>query len=184
MSPHAIDLWILQNLYAHRTFEATLVAIGASELGEWYVIGGLMLIAVILLLRLKQFAYAQGIVLSVASATVATIFLKVLVGRARPPIEYWAYHETGNSFPSAHAALSLALFGFLAFMVWRSRLSQKLRLTLAIGCYALIVAIGFTRLYLGVHYFSDVVGGYLLGGVCLWVAMWATRMLEKKHSSA
>ncbi|GAB6169347.1 phosphatase PAP2 family protein [Clostridium carnis] len=83
--------------------------------------------------------------------------LKNLIGRERPFITY-GYEIIGNkpnsfSFPSASAALSFTMFGVFLF--------NKNRYNLVIGVFALIVAI--SRIYLGVHYFSDVLGGIILG---------------------
>ena len=169
---------VLQALYAARETHVVLVSIYVSELGEWYTTLG---IAVILALRLamrEKFATAQAILLSVVTSSIATLILKSVIARPRPPQEFWAYGETWYSFPSAHAAMSLALYGFIAYIAWRTPARKSVRRIVTSLMIALILTIGFTRLYLGVHYLSDVVAGYLLGGACLWLGIWSERILK------
>lgn len=176
----SIDFHVLLSLYSLRDLKVTYAMLWLSQLGEWYVIGGLTCIVCILLLRRRHFAYAQGLALSFGTSFVATALLKLLVGRSRPPMEYWAYHESGNAFPSAHAALSLAFFGFLIYLISLSDAHKVWRI-LTIGLLAaLTAAIGFSRLYLGVHYFSDVIGGFLLASACLWLGITTTRILKAR----
>ena len=86
---------------------------------------------------------------------------KFLIRRLRPvePV----YLESSYSFPSAHSTLAVVLYGFIFYYLWRQtkKRSQK-NLILVLGIL-LILAIGFSRIYLGVHFFTDVAGGYFLG---------------------
>ncbi len=178
-----IDTYLLQTLFALREPHAVIAFIWVSQFGEWYVTGGLAVALGLWLTLRERFALAQGIVLSVATSAVAAVVIKTLVARARPPQEFWAYTESGFSFPSAHAAMSLAFYGFLIWLLWRSNLSRAWRTLGAVILSLLILAIGFSRLYLGVHYFSDVLGGYVVGALCLWLALWATKILQRRRSS-
>ena len=79
--------------------------------------------------------------------------------------------EAGNSFPSGHVVRSVIVYGLAAFIVYRLA-EREWRGRLAAAAAAVIVAaISFDRVYLGVHWLSDVVGGLLLGSVCLLVSM-------------
>jgi membrane-associated phospholipid phosphatase len=166
----SLDLHVLQVLYAMREPHAVLGFIWVSQLGEWYVIGGVGLCAALWL--------AQGIILAVATSAVATALIKILVHRARPDAYFQAYTETSYSFPSAHAAMSFAFYGFLAWMVWHSRAPRMARGAAAVLLAVLILLIGFSRLYLGIHYPSDVLAGYALGAPCLWFAVWTAKTLR------
>jgi undecaprenyl-diphosphatase len=99
--------------------------------------------------------------------------LKIVIHRPRPPYAEAYYRATGFSFPSGHAMMSLVAFGMLAYLLIAFR-ARGARTHVAVSALAvcLIVLIGFSRLYLGVHYFSDVVGGYAAGTV--WVAACAS----------
>ncbi len=95
-------------------------------------------------------------------ASASTAWLKTLFARPRPD---FALQELADfSFPSGHATGAVAFYGFLAWLALRRGwLSPAPALALGLGAAGLI---GFSRLYLGVHYLSDVLGGYLVGG--LW----------------
>ena len=87
-------------------------------------------------------------------------FIKALVKRARPPQIYHLVKETNYSFPSGHSMSAMAGYGLLIIEVQKGSLKYKtiIKVFLAI----MIFLIGLSRIYLGVHYFSDVIGGFLL----------------------
>jgi len=93
-------------------------------------------------------------------------WLKVFIERSRPLGEALSVAR-GYSFPSGHAMLSLVFYGFLANLILSPARRSKKAWWGAIGIYILIFIIGFSRLYLNVHYTSDVLAGYLLGTVFL-----------------
>jgi membrane-associated phospholipid phosphatase len=176
----SIDTSVLSALYAVRDPNTVLAFIWISELGSAVLVAGLAVVLALWLTLRRKFALAQGIILAVATSGIATFLVKSAVARARPPLSFWAYIESGYSFPSAHAALAVAFYGFLAFIVWHSGMSTaRKRAKLIILC-TLILVIGFSRLYLGVHYLSDILGGYLLGAACLWLGIKTTRMLQDR----
>lgn len=88
--------------------------------------------------------------------------LKMIFQRPRPA-DPWLVHETGFSFPSGHSMVSMAFYGFLIYLVWRCVTNQKLKYTLTAVLGVLILLIGLSRIYLGVHYVTDVLGGFLIG---------------------
>lgn len=82
----------------------------------------------------------------------------------------------GNSFPSGHMVRTVLVYGLLAFVVWRLARARNARAIAVVLAGALVLLEGLDRLYLGVHWESDVVGGALLGGTCLLAAMlWLDR---------
>jgi membrane-associated phospholipid phosphatase len=83
--------------------------------------------------------------------------------------------ERGFSFPSGHSMLGMAAWGIAAVVVGRSRLPPGVRLTAVAGVVVLIGLIGLSRVYLGVHYPTDVVAGWLAGGVGVLVFAHLTR---------
>jgi len=97
---------------------------------------------------------------------------KIILYRQRP-IEIGAYDEIFYSFPSGHAVISVAFFGFITYFLLQYIGAWRNRLNISFAVIMLIAAIGFSRLYLGAHFLSDVIGGYLLGmlwliiGICL-----------------
>lgn len=95
---------------------------------------------------------------------------KEVFHRARPD-RWLVHHELSYAYPSGHATLSLAFYGLWVRHAWTSDLSETVRWPLAGVLTLLIVGIGWSRLALGAHWGTDVIGGYLLGGVCLSLAL-------------
>jgi undecaprenyl-diphosphatase len=123
----------------------------------------------------KQRTVALVWVLCGVGVGVCNSRLKHDFDRDRPPFkDQWVY-EDNESFPSGHSSGSMALFGLLGYLMVRATFSWRVRLLAIVGTALLILAVGFSRIYLGAHYFSDVLGGYLLGTV--WLLLGIT-MLE------
>jgi undecaprenyl-diphosphatase len=104
----------------------------------------------------------------IASISSAYI-LKLTIQRPRPL--GGIVEETLFSFPSAHAVLSAAFYGFIIYLILQSGKNRTFKFFGSAGLLILIILIGFSRLYLGVHYLSDVVVGYLLGGLWLLIGI-------------
>ncbi|HER41011.1 MAG TPA: phosphatase PAP2 family protein, partial [Salinimicrobium catena] len=97
----------------------------------------------------------------------ANIALKRAFDRARPTIEHLVVVKT-LSYPSGHAMSAMAFYGFLTYLVFQIKMKHWLRAILASIFIFLILAIGISRIYLGVHFPSDVAGGFIAG--LIWVA--------------
>lgn len=133
-----------------------------------------------LLLRAKDRVSAAFLVCAALGAAVALEAAKIAVGRPRPPLPLQLILETNYSFPSGHVTGVVAVFGAMAVVahVHGARASVVFPLWAA-----LVIAVMLDRLYLGVHWFSDVVGGLLLGAAILLLAISVRRLVEGCHSS-
>lgn len=167
----ALDLRVLKALYAIRAYDASVFFIGVSQLAAPSTILGLLLLSFVILAHQRRFRDTLGLVIAVAGSAGIVFLLKDVVERPRPDLFYQAYTETGSSFPSAHAAAAISLYGFLAYLAWRDSSSRIVRAAAFIASAMVILAVGFARLYLGVHYLSDVLAGYLVGGAALFIAI-------------
>jgi len=125
--------------------------------------------------------YLEGIFLNLCLIVtwVTMILLKLFFGRGRPPGEHLIL-VTGFSFPSGHAMISMAFYGFIAYLVGMNFPGRKGKL-LVLVLYLLILLIGISRVYLNVHYASDVLAGYLLGGVLLFIFIKGLQIYKKTH---
>ena len=172
---------ILQYLFAHRDITTTLFFICISELGSTIFVCGIALCVGLLLVYRRTFALAVGLAVSVLGSGAAALLVKELVHRTRPEVAYQAYLETGFSFPSGHATLAAALYGFLIYLTYRMLPAGYARTTALTVCTLLIALITFSRLYLGVHYLSDVIGGLLLGGLFVWIGHVVAGKIERRN---
>ncbi|MDY2777839.1 MAG: phosphatase PAP2 family protein [Collinsella sp.] len=97
--------------------------------------------------------------LNLGLSTVLNILLKELVQRPRPEGFRLAV-ESGFSFPSGHSMAAMAFFGLIVWLIWRHEGDRRLRALLSAAFCIVILMVGVSRVYLGVHYASDVVGGF------------------------
>lgn len=115
------------------------------------------------------------------SAYLVMVFLKNIIARPRPAGEVFTV-AYGYSFPSGHAMLSMAYYGFLACLLI-SRNQGWWRIIPGVGLGILILLIGFSRIYLNVHYTSDVVAGFGLGLLVLWINWQFLRRYHDRQAS-
>lgn len=94
--------------------------------------------------------------------------LKLLFSRPRP-IHLALIKETGYSFPSGHAMASMAFYGFLIYILWQTKVKRSVKIGMTALLWLLILLIGISRIYLGVHYASDVIAGFSLSVVYLMI---------------
>jgi membrane-associated phospholipid phosphatase len=154
-------------LHAHATDPLTTFFEGVTRLGNGIVLAGVAAIAAYLLARRRMFADAVLMVLAYCGAEVLSYGLKLGFKRDRPFFTDPIATANTYSFPSGHATVSVATYGALAFVLAR-RVRGPARFAI-LGTAALLVSlIGFSRLYLGVHFLSDVIAGYSAG--IAWVA--------------
>ena len=140
-----------------------------SFLGWYPVAAALSAAAVLSLLALRRWVDGLALGLVVLSASVA-YGLKALLGRARPDYAIIEPVPESFGFPSGHAAFAMLLGGFLAFLAFRHVANPWLRWGIVAGLALLVLGVGTARIYLGVHWPSDVAGGYLYGATVLAVA--------------
>jgi undecaprenyl-diphosphatase len=106
------------------------------------------------------------------------VILKNLFGRPRPE-DPLLRTVSGLSFPSGHALLSTAFYGLLIYLVWHNVANKFLRWLLISLLLLLILIIGLSRIYLRVHYASDVLAGFAMGLIWLVLSIWIVRKIER-----
>ena len=141
---------------------------GLSLLGTIPVVVGIVVVSGALLVRVGRRAEAVGLAAMMAGQGVLDDVLKLAVHRTRPQLfAHTSAH--GFSFPSGHAMTTMCLGGALLFLAW-PRLPVPLRWGIAVAVALIVCGVGVSRVYLGVHYPSDVLGGWLAGAAWLGIA--------------
>lgn len=121
----------------------------------------LLILTIILVIFIKNKKIKILICSNLVIITLLNQVLKFILERPRPT-EYRIINETGYSFPSGHSMVSMAFYGFLIYLIYKYVKNKYLKVFSICGMSLLIVMIGISRIYLGVHYTSDVIGGFLI----------------------
>lgn len=156
-------------LHGRATDPLTDVFRTITWLGNFATLLAVALIAVGVLWRRRQQTDAVFVALALIGAQVLSTGMKLGFRRERPFFPDPLATESTFSFPSGHALVSLAVYGSIALLLARRISSPRRRALLLGGTGLLVLAIGFSRLYLGVHFLSDVLAGYAAG--LAWLAL-------------
>ena len=120
----------------------------------------------ILVLAIKDKKIKISLVINLLGITIINNLIKAIIARPRPEINKLVT-ETGYSFPSGHSITSMVFYGYLVYLTYKYINNKKIKIPLIIFLILLIPTIGLSRIYLGVHYASDVLCGFLLGIIYL-----------------
>jgi membrane-associated phospholipid phosphatase len=148
--------------------------------GNAWVIAGLTLILLSWWAWKKEWRLAAILLASVAGGGLLNYWLKLLFHRVRPDMVGALTQTSGFSFPSGHAMISVIFFGFLAYILVKSVSGWAWRAVLILGIGLAPLAIGLSRLVLGVHYPTDVLAGWMVGAA--WLAACLTVNATVKQS--
>lgn len=170
--------WAYSEAVEHMSPALTLIIKGITHLGDSVII--IMLCLILFIMPKTRRAIALPVSMAVTSSAVLNVALKHIFARSRPDI-LRLISETGYSFPSGHAMNNAALYTILILLIWRYLHNKTLKITLTAVCAAFTVLIGYSRIYLGVHYAGDVLGGWLFGfGLSMFIYfMWDKRLSTK-----
>jgi len=166
------DEQVRSAVHRHATPAVTAFMRDVSLLGSVYFLLPAVLIAITVFLLRRQRFNAVVLAVVMAGALVLEVTLKLAFHRIRPQPFFGIVLPSTYAFPSGHALASLCFYGGMAWIVrrrFRHRMARVMTWILAVGLIALI---GLSRIYLGVHYPSDVLGGYL--AAIVWVCAVAT----------
>lgn len=150
------------------TWAVTLVAVGTAALA----------------IAIGPWRHGVIAALTILAASVLNAAAKVAIARERPDLLEPLVLERGFSFPSGHAALGMVAYGILAVVIGRSRLPRSARAALIAVLLVLIALIGLSRVWLGVHYPTDVLAGWVAGGVIVLLFRWFTRPVSREPGPA
>jgi undecaprenyl-diphosphatase len=146
-----------------------------------FLIGGSLSLAVVFLFFKKHRWYSLKIPVVAAGSTLLNQGMKFWFGRPRPETAF--IEQTGMSFPSGHAMIGGAFYGLLMYLVWTNvhRAAWRWLLVLVLGIWVLLI--GYSRIYLNVHYASDVLAGWAAGFLFLVITLLILRKVEPKYAA-
>ncbi len=157
-------------------------ALAVTSLGSW--IAALVMMAALLLFLLARGRRIDALVVVLSGVPLLFgLLLKELVGRARPDLWLTGPEPSGLSFPSGHATFAMVFGGILIALVGEAASPAPARRAIQLGLILLILAIGASRVYLGVHWPSDVIGGYLFGGAALLGLVYLRNMMLTRRAA-
>ena len=169
-------------LHAQATPSGSRLMFYVSDLGAPLTVMAMTSVLAILLLWKRQRAQLLLLVLAVPGGALLNVIMKHLIQRDRPIFEDPIQTLTSYSFPSGHAMGSTVFFGTLAaIVIWQVRDWRLCGLAIAIaGLFVALIC--FSRIYLGVHYLSDVIAGFLAGVIWLSACLFAVAALQRRDT--
>lgn len=148
----------------------TALAKGLSLVGSSKLAVGISLLTMAILFFLLKHRMELILFLWVGlGSQLLNILFKLWFRRERPTI-HRLIEQAGYSFPSGHSMAAFSLYGVIAYLLWRHMRNRKERLVLILFTVLMTGGIGWSRIYLGVHYPSDVIGGYAASGAWLMLS--------------
>ncbi len=153
----SLDDWLYQVLFSLRSPFWDNFFKGFTRFGNTSTIIILVVIVFCFLKKKDRFIFLTSIISTVGTNQI----IKHIIRRPRPS-HLRLIEETSFSFPSGHAMISIAMYGFLIYYIYREVKNKYLKVSLILLLTLIIIGIGCSRIYLGVHYPSDVIGGYFL----------------------
>ncbi len=142
----------------------------------------LIIATITLFILIKNKKIGFSIIFNLVIITILNQLLKNILQRPRPT-EFRIIEETGYSFPSGHSMISMAFYGYLIYLIYKYVENKYLKWALIVLLSILICTIGISRIYLGVHYTSDVLGGFLISISYLVIYVSATNKFLTKRDN-
>jgi len=177
-----LDVHLSNLLYTFRDPILTEILYWFTLLGSWQIllIGTVAFVIIFWIWRKK--VYIISFLLSMGLGTILGYLGKIIIQRPRPQ-QVAVFDISSYSFPSLHATLSLIFYGFIAYFLVRNIRNISYKVLILFYTVILILAIGFSRMYLGFHFLSDIYGGWILGGISLLIGITLTEWILKgeKH---
>jgi undecaprenyl-diphosphatase len=167
----SFDVAVLEWMHRHNTRFLTQIAVELTYLGTGTVVMMIVAVAALFLWHTQHKHSARLLLAAVAGNIILNGVLKLVFHRDRPTVFEWQTTAVSSSFPSGHAMSATVCYGTVAYLVIRLQEHRWSRVLTGISAVVLILLICTTRLYLGVHYPSDVIAGILVGlawaGFCM-----------------
>ena len=170
------DKWAYNFFKDLRSDELTLFMRLMTNFGSFLFISSFFLVLYLLYKNKKTIYY---LLINTISILLINDFIKHLIHRSRPS-DYSLINESSYSFPSSHAMVSVVFYGLLIYLVYKIVKNRKTKCFLITILTIIVLLISISRIYLGAHYLSDVIGGLSLGIIYLMIFLMFNKDFEKK----
>jgi undecaprenyl-diphosphatase len=140
-----------------------------TYLGAAKIVFLMAMLSSLALIKLKKYNYLALLWLSILGQELLIRLIKNLIARPRPEILEHLISSDGGSFPSGHSATAAVFYGLIGYILLRELKSQRAKFITGIILSVVILSVGISRIYLGVHWPTDVLGGYFIA--FLWLAL-------------
>jgi len=179
-----MDQSIVGTIHGHASPLTTQMMLALTFIGSIRIV--VPVVAVVALWRWLKHCPKEAflILVAVGGSAALNIGLKLYFHRQRPDVPWALSQEHGFSFPSGHSAAAITLYGILAYLAMQQFRSGVARAAIVMAAAVLILGIGVSRVYLGVHYPSDVASGYLAGLIWLSAIVGSDLVLRRPKSNS
>lgn len=174
----AIDHELANALHARATPFGTSLYRIVTAFGGSGIIMVAIAVGLFFLLR-RRWSYLVIWFIALVGGGLLSLQMKAIFARPRPVFSNPLLIEQSFSFPSAHAMTSLITYGLLAYFLWHEIHNRIVRILIVFTVVLLVILVGISRMTLGVHYLSDVLGGFMAGGIWLGVCIAAFSILQR-----
>ena len=157
-----VDVKIYEIIHSFRNKNLDFYFKNITKLGNMSII--FYIVFIFLIIKRNNYSLFLTAISIVSTSTMS--ILKNIIKRTRPDI-LRLINVSGYSYPSGHSMISVCVFGYLIYYILKTYKNNYLKYLLTTILSIIIISIGISRIYLGVHYFSDIIGGYLVSSIIL-----------------
>ncbi|MEN4011399.1 MAG: phosphatase PAP2 family protein [Chloroflexota bacterium] len=172
------DPYIGEWLLNHTSTAGDHIFYTITLLGSFSVVETVVIAFGLWLVLKKRWPQLVTLLTAVSGGTLLNLILKSMFSRPRPNFTNALYHETSYSFPSGHTMTAVFAYGIIAYLIASFVKNSKWRVVLYAAAVLLALVIGLSRIYLGVHYLTDVLGGWAAGSAWLFSCILVTKTLK------
>jgi undecaprenyl-diphosphatase len=182
-APTALDSAVLSFMVGHRYPLLTALMIGITNAGGTLAMTVVATLTTGWLAWRRQWAGAALVAVAGLGSAILVPLTKNLIGRLRPT-GHQLVVQTNQAFPSGHALGSITVIGVVTAVALTMTHARRTRAILVTAATVFVILVGLSRLYLGVHWATDVLGGWLLGGAWLTLCLTAAAFVAHRRADA